>query len=157
MNIYIFINFLKMFESTGWNICEPKNNSLCEKYDLKVMTVLKPLKAENETKTKISEIGIVQQYQFFNSLQRMSVIIQIPDTKEFRGYTKGSPEMILSLSRPETIPPGTTATLEKYTQQGYRVIALASSDINKNPTEVSFKNKLSKFYYVTILHPVTFL
>lgn len=48
------------------------------------------------------EIGIVRQFPFTSSLQRMSVITRTLGANHYDLYCKGSPEMILSLSRAES-------------------------------------------------------
>lgn len=48
------------------------------------------------------EIGIVRQFPFTSSLQRMSVITRTLGADHYDLYCKGSPEMILSLSRAES-------------------------------------------------------
>uniref|UniRef100_A0A2C9K9B0 Cation-transporting P-type ATPase N-terminal domain-containing protein n=1 Tax=Biomphalaria glabrata TaxID=6526 RepID=A0A2C9K9B0_BIOGL len=76
------------------------------------------------------ELGIVRQFPFSSSLQRMSVVIRRLGAKNFDLYVKGSPEMITSLSKPETIPQNFHQVLQSYTQHGYRVIALASKQLS---------------------------
>ena len=126
-----------MFESTGW-ILEEFNNKHSDKYDLIASTIMKPPKNNNFTQNmnKISEIGIVQQYQFSSSLQRMSVIIRVLGSDTFKAYTKGSPEMIFSLSKPETIPKDIMICLKHYTEQGYRVIAMGRTELPENTKKV---------------------
>lgn len=48
------------------------------------------------------EIGIVRQFPFTSSLQRMSVITRTLGANHYDLYCKGSPEMILSLSKPDS-------------------------------------------------------
>ncbi|KOX74320.1 putative cation-transporting ATPase 13A3 [Melipona quadrifasciata] len=105
---------VKMFESTGW-ILEEFNNEHSNKYDLIASTIMKPPKNNNFTQNmnKISEIGIMQQYQFSSSLQRMSVIIRVLGSNMFKAYTKGSPEM------------------------GYRVIAMGRTELPENTNKIT--------------------
>ncbi|XP_066597773.1 polyamine-transporting ATPase 13A3 isoform X2 [Prorops nasuta] len=79
------------------------------------------------------EIGIVRQFPFTSSLQRMSVITRTLGANHYDLYCKGSPEMILSLSKPESIPADFSAILQEYTSEGYRVIALAHKSLNRLP------------------------
>lgn len=125
-----------MFESTGWMMEEPNSDSFKAKYDVEPLMIVRS--PESVILSTTEEIAIIQQYQFSSTLQRMSVIIQVPNEYRFKSYTKGSPELILSLSKPETIPPGIILTLQKYTEQGYRVIAFGCSEIDSNPDEVIF-------------------
>jgi len=48
------------------------------------------------------EVGIVRQFPFTSSLQRMSVITRTLGANHYDLYCKGSPEMIVSLSRTES-------------------------------------------------------
>lgn len=48
------------------------------------------------------EIGIIRQFPFSSTLQRMSVIARALNGTHFSVYTKGSPEMIETLCRKET-------------------------------------------------------
>lgn len=50
----------------------------------------------------------------------------------FRSYVKGSPEKILELCRPETLPSNFDEVLQIYTECGYRVLALATKPLNIN-------------------------
>ncbi|CAK9801945.1 Polyamine-transporting ATPase 13A3 [Anthophora plagiata] len=143
---------VKMFESTGW-ILEEFNIEQLNKYDLIAPTVIKPPKNNNFTQNmnEISEIGIIQQYQFSSSLQRMSVIIRVLGSDTFKAYTKGSPEMILSLSKPETIPKDIMFCLKHYTEQGYRVIAMGRTELPEN------SNKITKLHRDAVEQNLEFL
>ncbi|KAK2962385.1 ion-transporting P-type ATPase [Blattamonas nauphoetae] len=81
------------------------------------------------------EVGILKRFDFSSHLQRMSVITKTDfrlDAKAAPLFTtidvfvKGSPEMIKTLCLPSTVPDDYSTTTRLYTQQGYRVIALAT-------------------------------
>lgn len=111
---------IKMFQSTGSTLEEP-NVADSTKYDLLIPTIVK---------TPETDLGIVKQHQFSSTLQRMSVVTKSLAEDNFKLFCKGSPEMVASLSRPETIPDDLFVVLKSYTQQGYRVIALGTRVID---------------------------
>ncbi|RZC32699.1 cation-transporting ATPase 13A3, partial [Asbolus verrucosus] len=121
---------LDMFESTGWILEEPTIADT-SKYDLLVPTIIK--ENSEESGVRNTEIGLIQQYQFSSTLQRMSVICRRLGSMHFEIFTKGSPEMIISLSKPETVPEGIFDRLKEYTEQGYRVIGMGSKKIKNTP------------------------
>ncbi|GLV38282.1 anne boleyn [Carabus blaptoides fortunei] len=139
---------VKMFESTGWTLEEP-NVEDTAKYDLLVPTVVRPAESTSRKCSTVSELshplerqlefemGIVQQYQFSSTLQRMSVVTRILGSDQFEIYCKGSPEMIVSLSKPETVPQNLLSILKSYTEQGYRVIALGSRVLEESYLRIS--------------------
>ncbi|XP_046388324.1 polyamine-transporting ATPase 13A3-like isoform X2 [Ischnura elegans] len=132
---------LKMFESTGWIIEEPEVDDT-SKFDLIFPTVVKPAKpdilsghssdiAEEEgSGCPPIEVGIVRQFPFSSGLQRMSVVTRTLGSNHFNVFCKGSPEMILSLSKPETVPPDFGCVLHEYTRQGYRVLAIGGKRVS---------------------------
>ncbi|KAG7227155.1 hypothetical protein INR49_013953 [Caranx melampygus] len=82
------------------------------------------------------EIGIVRQFPFSSLLQRMSVVVRRLGEKHMHAYLKGAPEIVASLCKQQTgqtdqalsfcsVPQSFAETLETYTRQGFRVIALA--------------------------------
>ena len=56
----------------------------------------------------------------------MSVIVKSFLDLQFKLFVKGSPERIRELCIPETLPGNFEEVLEKYTECGYRVLALAA-------------------------------
>lgn len=48
------------------------------------------------------EIGIIRQFTFSSSLQRMSVIVRMLGSQHFDLFAKGAPEKIIQLSKPDT-------------------------------------------------------
>ncbi|XP_055621332.1 polyamine-transporting ATPase 13A3 [Toxorhynchites rutilus septentrionalis] len=130
---------LKIFESTGW-ILEEANVSDETKYDLLFPTIVKPPRADSKDNLNLeldaaydnsNDIGIVREFSFTSALQRMSVITRKLSDNHFNVYVKGSPEMISTLCKPESIPEDFTAKLGFYAQQGYRIIAIAYKSLDK--------------------------
>jgi cation-transporting ATPase 13A3/4/5 len=127
---------IRMFESTGWILNENLENE--ENYDSLVTTFVRPGN-ETDLKEKLSkdgvdedliikshyEIGIVRRFEFTSKLMRMSVLVKNVNEPYFKVYTKGSPEKIKELCRPDTIPANFTNILAKYTMKGLRVLALS--------------------------------
>jgi cation-transporting P-type ATPase 13A2 len=130
---------LIMFQSLQWDLLEPGSNGEdseedYHKFGMAVPTIVRPLPnaSENQvTKTTApfqgtnSEIGILKQFPFSSSLQRMSVIVRLIGADSFTLYVKGSPEKVQQLCRPDTMPRNYHHTLLYYTREGYRVLALA--------------------------------
>ncbi|EEB12615.1 cation-transporting ATPase fly, putative [Pediculus humanus corporis] len=123
---------LKMFESTDWILEEP-DVSDNTKFEIVHPTIVRPKQepsiisspeiGDDGFRTGI-EIGIIRQFPFSSSLQRMSVITKTLGEKDFVVYCKGSPEMILSLSKPQSVPSNFNTVLREYTEEGYRVLAI---------------------------------
>ncbi|XP_011496793.1 PREDICTED: probable cation-transporting ATPase 13A3 [Ceratosolen solmsi marchali] len=118
---------VKVFESTGWVLDETELTDPTRLHSLQPLTTVKPPFDANLLNEKME---IFQQYQFSSKLQRMSVIAKSSLVGKFVAFTKGSPEMILSLSTPQSIPNDVMITLRYFTEQGYRVIAMACKDID---------------------------
>uniref|UniRef100_A0A671XK01 Polyamine-transporting ATPase 13A3 n=1 Tax=Sparus aurata TaxID=8175 RepID=A0A671XK01_SPAAU len=123
---------LKMFNATGWILEEPTEEETALHNPI-MPTVVRPPKhtvpeanQNNPLTQKMScEIGIVRQFPFSSALQRMSVVVRRLGEKHMDAYLKGAPEVVASLCKQHTVPQSFTETLETYTRQGFRVIALA--------------------------------
>lgn len=126
---YVFGNLvgdpleIKMFEMTNWILNEDPegNNSLIGQDDIALATIYPKDKSHN--------LAIIKRFDFESKLQRMSTIVKYKAAKtdsnrsEYISFVKGSPEMIKTLSRPETIPDDFDKVLNEYTVQGLRMIA----------------------------------
>jgi cation-transporting ATPase 13A3/4/5 len=77
----------------------------------------------------------------------MSVIVKNSIDKSFRAYVKGSPEKILELCIPQSIPHNFHECLEMYTQKGLRVIALAMRFLDKTSYIKIQKTKRDEIEY----------
>ncbi|KAL0122241.1 hypothetical protein PUN28_007172 [Cardiocondyla obscurior] len=132
---------VKMFESTKW-ILKDLDCTHANRYDSTTAPIVARPPENSENTDQVPEIGIIQQYQFSSSLQRMSVIVRASGSDDFKAYTKGSPEIIINLSKAETVPKNISFVLEQFTRQGFRVIAMGrKATVFKNSTEIS---KLSR-------------
>ncbi|XP_061444002.1 polyamine-transporting ATPase 13A3-like isoform X2 [Rhineura floridana] len=131
---------LKMFEATGWVLEEPTQEETALHDQIQPTVVHPPDQTPPETSEGIPEdekayqIGILVQFPFSSSLQRMSVVTRTLGQKRLVAYMKGAPETVGSLCRKETVPDTFSAVLESYTRRGLRVIALASRQLEKKYT-----------------------
>ncbi|XP_066144609.1 polyamine-transporting ATPase 13A3-like [Euwallacea fornicatus] len=130
---------LKMFESTKWVMEEMNDVADNNKFDMLFPTVLKPPKNRasiNQNLMEETQIGILREFPFSSSSQRMGVIVRRLNGTHFEYFCKGSPEMILNFVKKETVPADFHDVLESYTQEGYRVIAMAHKQLRLSYTKV---------------------
>ncbi|XP_055864481.1 polyamine-transporting ATPase 13A3-like [Biomphalaria glabrata] len=144
---------LIMFNATNWILEEPGPDET--RFDMMIPTIVRPSTQHKGSLDILNniELGIVRQFPFSSSLQRMSVVTRRLGAKNFDLYVKGSPEMITSLSKPETIPQNFHQVLQSYTQHGYRVIALASKQLSSKLNYV----KVQRINREQVEHNLTFL
>ncbi|XP_016944123.1 LOW QUALITY PROTEIN: polyamine-transporting ATPase 13A3 [Drosophila suzukii] len=145
---------LKMFNSTGWTLEDSKNIPDNEKYGILYPTILRQPRLcfsdltspDSGTKRQISrqssvddllatvgisqnqknfDHGIVREFPFTSSLQRMSVITRCLSDQVFNVYCKGSPEMLQKLCTPQSLPDNYSEQLSTFAKKGYRIIAIA--------------------------------
>nr|XP_023650602.1 probable cation-transporting ATPase 13A3 isoform X2 [Paramormyrops kingsleyae] len=128
---------IKMFEATGWDLEEPSPDETSN-HDLIMPTVVRPAKPPPGRSPPCQEIdqdirelmgryevGVLAQFPFSSTLQRMSVVTRVLGERRLQAYLKGAPETVVSLCQPDTVPPDFWEVLDSYTRQGLRVIALA--------------------------------
>ncbi|CAH8525795.1 unnamed protein product [Schistosoma haematobium] len=134
---------LKMFQSTKWELIEEAADHC--KFEMAVPAIVRPSSKTSlteKTSEKFNgddipyEVGILRQFPFSSSLQRMSVITRALNQNHFNIYTKGAPETIELLCRYDTIPRDFHSTLLEYTREGYRVLALAWKPLKATYTKV---------------------
>ncbi|XP_045161334.2 polyamine-transporting ATPase 13A3-like isoform X2 [Mercenaria mercenaria] len=151
---------LIMFESTGWELTEPGHEET-SRFDMLCPTIVYPKSSRlsppdelsSGNKTASQEIGIVRQFTFSSSLQRMSVVIRQLGSDHFDIYTKGAPEMIASLCVTDTVPDDFHEMLNGYTKHGYRVLALACKSL---PRKLKYP-KLQRIQREQVERGLTFL
>ncbi|CAB3400144.1 unnamed protein product [Caenorhabditis bovis] len=127
---------LILFLKSGWSMDEPvdKKNET-ELFDSVQPTVLKPPSTQSQYHFPNAEYSTIRQFTFSSALQRMSVIVSTPadgTAHKMHIYTKGSPEKILELCDPETVPKNYMETIDDYAQRGFRLISVASKNIEMN-------------------------
>lgn len=119
---------LILFKNTGWVLDETVEKGLDEtaRFDVIQPIVVRNVPGHFGFEEEI-ELGIIRQFTFSSSLQRMAVIVHNPKepARSMTLYCKGSPEMVASLCRPETIPSNYLNIITEYAQHGYRLIAVA--------------------------------
>ena len=60
----------------------------------------------------------------------MGVIVKNSSSNKFELHVKGAPEKLREICSPESIPENFHEVLQKYTKRGYRVLALATKELN---------------------------
>uniref|UniRef100_H3CQX4 ATPase 13A3 n=1 Tax=Tetraodon nigroviridis TaxID=99883 RepID=H3CQX4_TETNG len=113
---------LKMFNATSWELSEVNVSG--------VFFIQTAAHTYQHVSLLLSacmthEIGIMHQFPFSSALQRMSVVVRKLGEKHMDAYLKGAPEVVASLCKQHTVPQRFCETLDSYTRQGFRVIALA--------------------------------
>jgi cation-transporting ATPase 13A3/4/5 len=136
---------VEMFEATGWTLVEEAGDP--ENYNPKIPTFVRPKEEQSLTEklapykgrmddievaeeidnimTNHYELGIMRRFDFESKLQRMSSIVKSLTGTSFMCYCKGSPEKISELCQNNTLPDNFTEVLNRYTSQGFRVLALS--------------------------------
>lgn len=112
---------VKMFQKTGWHLEDQH-----ERHDHVLCSVIPP-----EDNIKLNRIDIIRRFDFSSKLQRMSVITSSIESN-LTAIVKGSPERIRELCLSESIPSNFDEILNTYTQQGYRVLSMASKNLDPN-------------------------
>ncbi|VDM64674.1 unnamed protein product [Angiostrongylus costaricensis] len=118
---------LILFNKTGWAMVETvddREESEMQLYDNVQVLYLS------------GEYSVIRH----SSLQRMSVIVSNPRDDSSHVMTlfcKGSPEMILSLCDPSTVPQNYSTQVDLYAQHGYRLIAVARKALELNYAKAS--------------------
>ncbi len=122
---------LRMLEFTGWELEE-----LLDVGEAIMPTVIRPpgsspfdvkgfIAKKHKYDETTKEMGIIRQFDFSAKLRRMSVISKRLAAESPSIYTKGSPESLLEICTPESIPEDYNELLAFYAHHGYRVIACA--------------------------------
>ncbi|XP_032377687.1 polyamine-transporting ATPase 13A2 [Etheostoma spectabile] len=125
---------LKMVESTGWTLQEPEGDGNVLDAEFgghSILAVLRPPTQQPQGVTS-EAVAIVQRFPFSSALQRMSVVTVARGGRSALAFMKGSPEMVASLCRAETVPGQFSIKLQSFSSEGLRVLALAYKPVDRN-------------------------
>uniref|UniRef100_A0A8C9WRM5 ATPase cation transporting 13A2 n=1 Tax=Sander lucioperca TaxID=283035 RepID=A0A8C9WRM5_SANLU len=128
---------LKMVESTGWTLHEPEGDGNVLDAEFgghRVLAVLRPPKQQPQAQEAVSvpTITLILRFPFSSALQRMSVVTVARGGCSALAFMKGSPEMVASLCRAETVPGQFSSKLHSFSSEGLRVLALAYKPVDGN-------------------------
>ncbi|XP_077465586.1 polyamine-transporting ATPase 13A2 isoform X1 [Stigmatopora argus] len=119
---------LKMFQSTGWTLQEPGEdegvlNAEFGGHRVLAVTRPPPKLLPFHASSASESVAIVQRFPFSSTLQRMSVVTVASGGRSALAFIKGSPEMVASLCRQDTVPPEFSKKLGSFSSEGLRVLA----------------------------------
>ncbi|XP_034446104.1 cation-transporting ATPase 13A2 isoform X1 [Hippoglossus hippoglossus] len=137
---------LKMVESTGWTHQEPEGDGKvldAEFGGYKVLAVMRPPTQQLQAQgTSTSEaVALVQRFPFSSAQQRMSVVTVVGGGHSALAFIKGSPEMVASLCRAETVPAQFSSKLRSFSSEGLRVLALGYKPLDNNTDPRTIKRE----------------
>lgn len=81
-------------------------------------------------------MALIRRFDFSSKLQRMSVIVKDFLTGSYKAFVKGSPEKIRELCTKDSLPSNFDEVLQIYTENGYRVLAVASKAFSPDMTYI---------------------
>jgi predicted P-type ATPase len=94
-----------------------------------------------------TKFQILKHFEFSSEKLRSGSLVLKPN-RDLAFYCKGSPEMILQLVKPESVPSTTMETLTQLSKRGYRVIAccsrLVAHEISRESEEIQRFQSLSQ-------------
>lgn len=86
---------------------------------------------------KNANIKILKTIDFTSERKRISVLVENENTDEYSLLSKGAPEMLSTLCKPESLPSNYQDMLSEYTRNGLRIISLAYKNVSKEEIEGS--------------------
>ncbi|XP_068601873.1 polyamine-transporting ATPase 13A2 [Brachionichthys hirsutus] len=124
---------LRMVESTSWMLQEPEGDGEVLNAEFgghRVLAIMRPPSQRLQGAARREAVAIVQRFPFSSALQRMSVVGVTKGGRSALAFLKGSPEMVASLCRAESVPSQFSSTLRSFSSEGLRVLALAYKPID---------------------------
>ena len=93
-------------------------------------------------KADLNTLYVLAILDFKPQLQRMSVIARDSQTNSNFVFTKGAPEKVIKLCKPQTLPADLDAVVKRLAKNGYRILAFACKQI---PTSDSLVNSRDSY------------
>ena len=121
-----------MYESTKWELIEGKNIPIHHRHNVQAIVRATP---------QHEGIGIYRRFEFASKLQRMSTITKGLNDVNFKLHIKGSPEKIRELCIPSSIPQNFHRVLMKYTENGHRVLGVATKTLAIRENQIQEVNR----------------
>ncbi|XP_053137543.1 polyamine-transporting ATPase 13A2 isoform X2 [Hemicordylus capensis] len=122
---------LKMLESTGWSMEDVEGEAaeahMAERFGTRALVVMNPppLGEQPHGTKHTASLAVLRRFPFSSSLQRMCVIAKPPGRGPSEAYMKGSPEMVASLCKKDSVPADFSQMLHHYASDGFRILGLA--------------------------------
>ncbi|KAI8907999.1 hypothetical protein EDD86DRAFT_208692 [Gorgonomyces haynaldii] len=123
---------IETVSQTNWKVLDSFSPSINIGYE--PIAIVGQMTPKSDISGGASDVFILKRFEFDASLQCSSVICTtFSDMQKdaYTVYTKGSPEALLHLCKPETIPDNFQTQLQQYSIQGYYVIACAYRPFDK--------------------------
>jgi cation-transporting ATPase 13A3/4/5 len=140
---------VKMFEATKWTLEE---NEIQEGEVLIQACIKAPKGFEGQI---CPNVAIIRRFEFASKLQRMSCVVKdLGQGSRYRMHLKGSPEKVREMCRENSVPQNFHKILSKYTENGYRVLAVATKAVDLSYYEImkSTREEIEKdFIFVGFL------
>ena len=116
----------EMFRQTQWVLNEDEDHNSTDGFDYLASVYPQNMTKliENDRVSDAYQLRVIKRFEFCSDLQRMSVIVKNNLDGKHMCFIKGSPEKIYELSNPDSVPDEYFQALEKYTNNGLRVIGL---------------------------------
>jgi len=131
---------IEMFNASGWILDEPET-SQGDPSEIISTFVMPNIKQKQYDWSSIKrqsnypypyQLGILRRFDFSSKLSRMSVIVQNLRDLKYRLYAKGAPEKMKELCIQSSLPKNFSEVLARYTKKGFRVLAVATRQLNIN-------------------------
>uniref|UniRef100_A0AC35U560 Cation-transporting ATPase n=1 Tax=Rhabditophanes sp. KR3021 TaxID=114890 RepID=A0AC35U560_9BILA len=132
---------LIVFQKTEFGIDESYNDKIIEeeeRFDMLQPTIVCGKVPIGNNLFRNLQLGIMKQFTFSSSLQRMAVLVHDDSAEEGKDivlYVKGAPEMVASLCDPSSIPQNYIEVVNQYAQKGMRLIAVAYKTLDISYTK----------------------